>query len=420
MRDKKIQEKDKIILKLKNKKKVQKLKEKGITLIALVVTIIILLILAGVTLNMALSGDGLFSRARDAADKYKKAQEDEQELVSDIAKEMYSEYVGAYVTGYEPTGGTCTITKAQSGVSDEDIKDSQGKEIKKDNEGNQTFTTKEEGDLKWRIWDYDGTILRIILDRPTKQELLLKGVAGYNNGVWAINEICRKCFGQYEKGEMKEGISVANLKTSDIQKVSNYDYTEYINGEEGSGQVVEEGYRLKYGESKDYEGEMELPEMFEIDSKWDYEYKDGKKIGSDSEGLIWETEGNGQMNNAKVEMKKIVKQSFHQHDYKRSEFRNQMYFDLIFLYNATGVGFGQWLAARCVGVTEKGVWFGICGMADGGYGNLIGGFGVINQSNENIEEGAKSCRPVVSIDLNKTNLKLERVEENGNVSFKLE
>ena len=40
MKVKEIQEKEKINLKLQNKKKVQKLKEKGITLIALVVTII--------------------------------------------------------------------------------------------------------------------------------------------------------------------------------------------------------------------------------------------------------------------------------------------------------------------------------------------------------------------------------------------
>ena len=66
MKGKKIQKEN--ILQLYKKK--QNLKEKGITLIALVVTIIILLILAGVTLNMALSRDGLFSRARNATDKY--------------------------------------------------------------------------------------------------------------------------------------------------------------------------------------------------------------------------------------------------------------------------------------------------------------------------------------------------------------
>ena len=76
MKDKIIQEQEKISLKLQNKRK-KKLKEIGITLIALVVTIIILLILAGVTLNMALSGDGLFSRAKSAVKKYDIASEQE-------------------------------------------------------------------------------------------------------------------------------------------------------------------------------------------------------------------------------------------------------------------------------------------------------------------------------------------------------
>ena len=35
---------------------------------------------------MAMSGDGLFSRARNAADKYKKAQEDEENIIDEISK----------------------------------------------------------------------------------------------------------------------------------------------------------------------------------------------------------------------------------------------------------------------------------------------------------------------------------------------
>ena len=84
MKIKNVQEKDD--LQLHNKK--TKLKEKGITLIALVVTIIILLILAGVTLSLATSGNGLFSRARNAADSYKKAQDDEEKLMENLTKEM--------------------------------------------------------------------------------------------------------------------------------------------------------------------------------------------------------------------------------------------------------------------------------------------------------------------------------------------
>ncbi len=78
MKYKKIQEKNKINLHLPNKKKVQKLKEQGITLIALVVTIIILLILAGVTISQIAGSNGLFQRARQAAEKYKNSAEDEQ------------------------------------------------------------------------------------------------------------------------------------------------------------------------------------------------------------------------------------------------------------------------------------------------------------------------------------------------------
>ena len=51
--------------------------KKGITLIALVITIIILLILAGVTLS-AISGDGIFSRASEASFKSKMASYKEQ------------------------------------------------------------------------------------------------------------------------------------------------------------------------------------------------------------------------------------------------------------------------------------------------------------------------------------------------------
>ena len=59
-------------LNLCKKAKKQKMQERGITLIALVVTIIILLILAGVTLNIALSDNGLFKKTKEATEKYQK------------------------------------------------------------------------------------------------------------------------------------------------------------------------------------------------------------------------------------------------------------------------------------------------------------------------------------------------------------
>ena len=47
-----------------------KLREKGITLVALVVTIIILLILAGVTIALALSENGIIGKTLKAKERY--------------------------------------------------------------------------------------------------------------------------------------------------------------------------------------------------------------------------------------------------------------------------------------------------------------------------------------------------------------
>ena len=44
-------------------------KEKGITLIALVVTIIVLLILAGVAISLTIGQNGIFGKAQDAVNK---------------------------------------------------------------------------------------------------------------------------------------------------------------------------------------------------------------------------------------------------------------------------------------------------------------------------------------------------------------
>lgn len=56
----------------------KKTKEQGITLIALVVTIIVLLILAGVTISLVLGQNGIFGKAQIAADRTNEGQELDQ------------------------------------------------------------------------------------------------------------------------------------------------------------------------------------------------------------------------------------------------------------------------------------------------------------------------------------------------------
>ena len=73
-------------------KKQKRRKEKGITLVALVVTIIVLIILAGVTLNIVLDQNGIINKAQQAAEDYDTAQREEQELLGVV--EDYIEYAG--------------------------------------------------------------------------------------------------------------------------------------------------------------------------------------------------------------------------------------------------------------------------------------------------------------------------------------
>lgn len=58
--------------------------QKGITLVALVITIIILLILAGVTISLTLGDNGLFKTAERAAKNYTNAANAERNLVNDL------------------------------------------------------------------------------------------------------------------------------------------------------------------------------------------------------------------------------------------------------------------------------------------------------------------------------------------------
>lgn len=54
--------------------------QKGITLIALVITIVILLILAAVTITLSLGDGGLADKAKEGTQNYDKAMQNEKKL----------------------------------------------------------------------------------------------------------------------------------------------------------------------------------------------------------------------------------------------------------------------------------------------------------------------------------------------------
>ena len=63
-------------------------KEAGITLVALVVTIIVLLILAGVTISLALNNNGVIGRAQYASNTWANATLDEERTMGQFASDV--------------------------------------------------------------------------------------------------------------------------------------------------------------------------------------------------------------------------------------------------------------------------------------------------------------------------------------------
>ena len=90
----------------------------GITLIALVVTIVVLLILAGVSINAIFSENGIIKRAQDAQNKMDQAAENDQKGINELSNWLDSKIngnSGGNTTGGNTTGGddnpTTTTTK---------------------------------------------------------------------------------------------------------------------------------------------------------------------------------------------------------------------------------------------------------------------------------------------------------------------
>ena len=89
-------------------KNLKNTKEKGITLIALVVTITVLIILATVSVNTVLGDNGIIKRAQKARDSYQNSSTSEDEHMKQLANEM-AEYDEDNTTK-NPTAGT-TVAK---------------------------------------------------------------------------------------------------------------------------------------------------------------------------------------------------------------------------------------------------------------------------------------------------------------------
>ena len=188
---------------------------KGITLVALVITIIILLILAGITIS-SLTNTGIFEKAKEARDKTANAAENQAKTLNE-----YEDELNKYISG---TAGEKLADVVKVGdyvsytpdtVSNTDIKYTtliSNLGTYSGSDANTTSTLTQEN-LKWRVLDVQNEQVRLISEVPTTSKIVLNGFNGYNNAVKLLDDTCSTLY-----NNSKLASKVQNLKIEDITK----------------------------------------------------------------------------------------------------------------------------------------------------------------------------------------------------------
>ena len=269
---------------------------KGITLVALVITIIILLILAGISIS-ALTNTGIFQKAKDAKRKSEDATLDQNTKLDEYENEI-DKYipkanslakavkVGDYVA-YTPdkldksaldklkenlntySGARNLKTYSAIGrdnlslrVIDGDEKTGAVRLISATPTSNNTTNSAIGRDnLGWRVLDVDEKTgaVRLISATPTDKTIVLYGYDGYNNAVKLLDDVCSTLYNS------KLATKVQNLKIEDIQdKMKEKDYSK-LYSEYGKTPIQPENKKYpsilaqeKNQKVNEYEGTLDL------------------------------------------------------------------------------------------------------------------------------------------------------------------
>ena len=205
----------------------KKSRNKGITLIALVITIIILLILAGISIS-ALTNQGLFKNAKAAQNATEKAEaeqgnvlneyEDEINKYLETNKKVEGKIVDRINDGTIKIGDYVKYTPDKTSTTEilQELNTYSG------SDKNTTSTLTQEN-LNWRILDVKDGQVRLISEVPTTSNITLNGYNGYNNAVKLLDDTCNTLY-----TNKKLANKVQNIKIEDIQdKMVETDYSKF-------------------------------------------------------------------------------------------------------------------------------------------------------------------------------------------------
>ena len=217
--------------------------KKGITLVALVVTIVVLLILAGVSINLVLGNNGIIAKAKDAETKSAEASQNDLKGMNALTEEMnnalgekpkvdLSKYkIGDSVNYTYDPAGSYSLSSTYSGCS-----------------RNQTIA--QTTGLTWKVLNVDkeNDTVDIISTNPTSSTVYFSNILGYNNGPYLINEICKA---QYSNKTL--GVNARSINLLDMEKHLTADGIKARNAYTSN---------VKYGTTKTYPSNTKYPSLY--------------------------------------------------------------------------------------------------------------------------------------------------------------
>ena len=300
---------------------------KGITLVALVITIIILLILATISIQ-SLTNTGLFEKAKEARDKTQNATENQTKILNE-----YEDELNKYVSGTTQTQKLADKVKVGDYVKytpDTASTDSILEELgtysgNTDSTKNNKDTLTQEKDLNWRVLDIQNGQVRLISEIPTISKIELKGFNGYNNAIKLLDNACNVLY-----NNSKLANKVQNLKIEDI--------TNYINEKDYSK------FKTEYG-STNFPISKYYPNILLKEKNQKVNGIEGNKLGiSQQDEYIKQTE--------ETEADELeLKYTYWEKEMNESDFTNSKYYEL-FIKKGENNYKNYWISSRCLTINS--------------------------------------------------------------------
>lgn len=399
--------------------------KRGITLIALVVTIVVLLILAGITISLVFSENGVVTKAKEAKEETRGAAVEEARDMWELDKSL-TEYVGGssqsldelldslesqkqitaeekaqiketgsvtigsrtitfntartlvelydagelkigdYVNYQNPTSGSYTSLGSKTGM--EDL-------ITDGGDSDQIFNVAN-NQLTWRVLGKDEATggIKLIAGSPMKREsnssypevpyYFLNGAKGYINAETELNNICA-----LYKNDLAQ--TARSVTIEDVNQVVGVTVDET-----GKPSLDESGY---YGQTYSYTNQYASPEDYLAGTRSNFSKT------SDFYGYM--------ANNPAL-----------------TTATDQRLYNLLFDNVEYGSGKAYWLASRCVHAGSSDAGFYVRFVSSGGGGTFVGGYYLFNSYGVEYYRGF-AVRPVVILKSNVTEDSIHKIDD---------